>query len=223
MRCDRLLLVFLGSLFGFNPHTYMRCDCVDYFLSFFFWCFNPHTYMRCDFCWFLSPLLFFLFQSTHLHEVWQHYNKNQWDYNCFNPHTYMRCDLATEQVFPTEEVSIHTPTWGVTIGGMTQYIEFDVSIHTPTWGVTLSRRDSKDPKSFNPHTYMRCDEILKEYEFNRLVSIHTPTWGVTSVYTRTVSRKLFQSTHLHEVWPANDGKLTMDALFQSTHLHEVWH
>ena len=54
------------------------------------------------------------FQSTHLHEVWHIFMPIPVRLLCFNPHTYMRCD----------------------IGGMTQYIEFDVSIHTPTWGVT---------------------------------------------------------------------------------------
>ena len=34
------------------------------------------------------------------------------------------------------EVSIHTPTWGVTQLGDTLPFPDVVSIHTPTWGVT---------------------------------------------------------------------------------------
>ena len=33
-------------------------------------------------------------------------------------------------------VSIHTPTWGVTVPASKSIDVYDVSIHTPTWGVT---------------------------------------------------------------------------------------
>ena len=34
-----------------------------------------------------------------------------------------------------------------------------------------------------------------------MVSIHTPTWGVTTEWGATYLNAMFQSTHLHEVWP----------------------
>ena len=57
-----------------------------------------------------------MFQSTHLHEVWPiEYIFSRWQLS-FNPHTYMRCDVCPFSV--THQcliVSIHTPTWGVTL------------------------------------------------------------------------------------------------------------
>ena len=57
-----------------------------------------------------------------------------------------------------EQVSIHTPTKGVTISGYPQNNYIIVSIHTPTKGVT--------------HCLKECTPLDE-------VSIHTPTKGVT--------------------------------------------
>ena len=119
-------------------------------------------------------------------------------------------------------VSIHTPTWGVTLRGTREYAYPRVSIHTPTWGVTYSKdQNSADivfqsthlhevwhyqatkflrHRCFNPHTYMRCDEDAKTVDLATFVSIHTPTWGVTGKAVYLLSINEFQSTHLHEVW-----------------------
>ena len=61
------------------------------------------------------PAVTFLFQSTHLHEVWLSCAPNSDLDIGFNPHTYMRCDLVASAKVPHTKVSIHTPTWGVTI------------------------------------------------------------------------------------------------------------
>ena len=58
--------------------------------------------------------------------------------------------------------------------------------------------------------------------YNRSVSIHTPTWGVTWLHNNRTGIGMFQSTHLHEVWPGNPYPLPSANPFQSTHLHEVW-
>ena len=79
------------------------------------------------------------FQSTHLHEVWQSWQFSHDLINSFNPHTYMRCDKHYANLPTYNKVSIHTPTWGVTV--------------VITTGV--------DPVSFNPHTYMRCDKTTE--------------------------------------------------------------
>ena len=99
---------------------------------------------------------------------------------CFNPHTYMRCDSNRSPPLCVLRVSIHTPTWGVTMRMPRGRAKMLVSIHTPTWGVTPAYRDSVAVHlfqsthlhevwlllltfswciihSFNPHTYMRCD------------------------------------------------------------------
>ena len=172
-----------------------------------------------------------MFQSTHLHEVWHRWTSIVTDTLCFNPHTYMRCDhLRTARLKRTHgfnphtymrcdptngtsvgsfDVSIHTPTWGVTTKPATKSLQHAVSIHTPTWGVTKRwNLDQKDPKfqsthlhevwlypwwlhrslwlCFNPHTYMRCDlHCIVYHIFKFYVSIHTPTWGVTETIRST--------------------------------------
>ena len=82
-------------VFRFNPHTYMRCDPICLYSLTTMYCFNPHTYMRCDIIKAVEYGLMIKFQSTHLHEVWLH------------RHVYHPGFLI---------VSIHTPTWGVTVG-----------------------------------------------------------------------------------------------------------
>ena len=143
-------------------------------------CFNPHTYMRCDFLAIERIIKIRLFQSTHLHEVWlvgffpvllnstfqsTHLHEVWLSFLCMSMH-------ATN-------VSIHTPTWGVTPVRSHPVLRSWVSIHTPTWGVT----------SWG-------EEVNGEWK----VSIHTPTWGVTLRNSSSLVDPKFQSTHLHEVW-----------------------
>ena len=144
----------------------------------------------------------FLFQSTHPRRVW-HYGND-------------RCKSS-------REVSIHTPTKGVT-----KYYSYisahqHVSIHTPTKGVT---RGSPAPSN------------------KVIVSIHTPTKGVTEepllnlglgVFQSTHSRRVwrvpmlrhceklrFQSTHPRRVWPTDFANFCATSQFQSTHPRRVW-
>ena len=121
-----------------------------------------------------------------------------------------------------KEVSIHTPTWGVTaITPMIDYSQGFQSTHLhEVWHTcatlvlemycfnphTYMRCDNLQQKvynmlnSFNPHTYMRCDFGLAPLDHIALVSIHTPTWGVTDNWLIICIVWRFQSTHLHEVW-----------------------
>ena len=55
------------------------------------------------------------FQSTHPRRVWQIEKKIDSVVNGFNPHTHAGCDLTYAEFNPGEEVSIHTPTQGVTL------------------------------------------------------------------------------------------------------------
>ena len=56
------------------------------------------------------------------------------------------------------DVSIHTPTKGVTSINRQKGVSLIVSIHTPTKGVTLYRNVQwRNMKSFNPHTHEGCD------------------------------------------------------------------
>ena len=141
------------------------------------------------------------FQSTHLHEVWlklpMMYVKTQG----FNPHTYMRCDYDVSFLTKYFTVSIHTPTWGVTME-----LRFCVllvlfqSTHLHEVWPTRVNGITTEANSFNPHTYMRCDVQMHDYLLTLRVSIHTPTWGVTTRWSTSTIAWMFQSTHLHEVW-----------------------
>ena len=142
------------------------------------------------------------FQSTHLHEVWPSEASSARFVLSFNPHTYMRCDDIIESIRINLKVSIHTPTWGVTLHLLHTSVMSHVSIHTPTWGVTTFRE-------LKWHMYLFQSTHLHEvwlcynfYDFRSLV---------------------FQSTHLHEVWLWSSISRLYCFKFQSTHLHEVWH
>ena len=112
----RRTLTIMSSYPSFNPHTYMRCD-LRYAPSFLLcWSFNPHTYMRCD-----------LRFRKHRHQT----------FKCFNPHTYMRCDQRWG-VLMSRRLSFNPHTYMRCDGLDCTYCPYlAVSIHTPTWGVTL--------------------------------------------------------------------------------------
>ena len=56
---------------------------------------------------------------------------------CFNPHTHAGCDFVVNPRKAIIQVSIHTPTQGVTLVEYLSKELKEVSIHTPTQGVTL--------------------------------------------------------------------------------------
>ena len=157
----------------------------------------------------------------------------------------MRCDMMVANTKGTATVSIHTPTWGVTVDSTQININPKVSIHTPTWGVTTWTSDIVSAALFqSTHLhevwlhYSFLPYPIRQFQSTHLhevwlrdvilhkkgnVSIHTPTWGVTRAIARARANTQFQSTHLHEVWRLHGIKQTIWSEFQSTHLHEVWH
>ena len=169
------------NVWCFNPHTYMRCDGVPKVWYPIRACFNPHTYMRCDDLRISVIAGTQKFQSTHLHEVWLRgtssihisdcfnphtymrcdwlWHIHQFCYGGFNPHTYMRCDANALHRLQSCQVSIHTPTWGVTL---TEYSDMNKekfqSTHLHEVWLQFPFRIIMD-KGFNPHTYMRCDSM----------------------------------------------------------------
>ena len=144
------------------------------------------------------------FQSTHLHEVWRRRG-------IIFIRTIVSIHTPTWGVTmpffvlnSIHSVSIHTPTWGVTRATSTVVIHSVVSIHTPTWGVTrFARWCWFYYDCFNPHTYMRCDDLHSDADSIMAVSIHTPTWGVTPVYT--VSNQLLYVSIHTPTWGVTNG------------------
>ena len=108
---DGVILIFLS----FNPHTHAGCDSplsVKISISLRF---NPHTHAGCDQSTPYSLSHYSEFQSTHPRRVW----------------------LSNITNISNMEVSIHTPTQGVTRVDDRTSMLLSVSIHTPTQGVTL--------------------------------------------------------------------------------------
>ena len=162
----------------FNPHTHAGCDYPNTKPLFplivsihtptqgvteesiqGFGCirsFNPHTHAGCDSC---------------------HNSNNALHYG-FNPHTHAGCDPIYVTFSILLNVSIHTPTQGVTFIYYTVFFNF----------------------RFNPHTHAGCDYGKWEILCHRTVSIHTPTQGVTISNSDAYRVIEFQSTHPRRVW-----------------------
>ena len=75
----------------------------------------------------------------------------------FNPHSHTGSDLCQDQ----------------------RAIFTEVSIHTPTRGVTKGRVKARHTKGFNPHSHTGSDLHVTAIALGTHVSIHTPTRGVT--------------------------------------------
>ena len=165
---------------SFNPHTYMRCDCMWSTWNTVLACFNPHTYMRCDLSMNVLSTL----------------------YRGFNPHTYMRCDsVPPNTLHPMmlfQSTHLHE-VWPAKLNWLALWHQFQSTHLHEVW--LLFRWSLRCPSCFNPHTYMRCDIQAYFSGVRYGVSIHTPTWGVTYALEQQEAERKFQSTHLHEVWP----------------------
>ena len=107
----------IKSVFCFNPHTHEGCDTkLDRVIRFLI-SFNPHTHEGCD-----NNVMRYKLMSA-----------------SFNPHTHEGCDPAAKIDVILDDVSIHTPTKGVTV--------FSAILYKLKW-------------SFNPHTHEGCDEMI---------------------------------------------------------------
>ena len=165
-----------------------------------------------------------LFQSTHPRRVWHLYSPFKpclLSFNphthegcdsqvckyvqlpvCFNPHTHEGCDPNRRSARTFFQVSIHTPTKGVTllIALLAKVWRFNPHTHegcdSKRRGAILQRKEfqSTHPRRvwhahllqwrlggcFNPHTHEGCDAPMAQLVKATGVSIHTPTKGVTS-------------------------------------------
>ena len=71
----------------------------------------------------------------------------------FNPHTHEGCDCLRCLRCALNDVSIHTPTKGVTEDLEKDVRKDEVSIHTPTKGVTIAelRKDAEEVEFQSTH------------------------------------------------------------------------
>ena len=134
--CDQIQRDWQEKMWGFNPHTHAGCDCITLSRSYrIAHGFNPHTHAGCDSTKAppkpsikvsihtptqgVTPLIRLLilvskFQSTHPRRVWLTVDWVGCICESFNPHTHAGCDSALLDQSKEYQVSIHTPTQGVT-------------------------------------------------------------------------------------------------------------
>ena len=130
-----------------------------------------------------------------------------------------------------KNVSIHTPTQGVTYQFHLVQKKLQVSIHTPTQGVTgywtamVCPEDRFNPHThagcdfqsnfnrqcvvgFNPHTHAGCDlQVMTDLILYK-VSIHTPTQGVT-IYDRQIEAVEAVSIHTPTQGVTSSSNITL--------------
>ena len=140
--------------------------------------FNPHTHEGCD-IWSLSRSLGCL---------------------SFNPHTHEGCDSFLFLIQHFIDVSIHTPTKGVTPfnpQGCLKPWTFQSTHPRRVWR-HINFHTFVSKASFNPHTHEGCDSaniVILVWVF---VSIHTPTKGVTLLSGIRTSSAWCFNPHTHE-------------------------
>ena len=163
--------------------------------------FNPHTHEGCD-----------ELSSTH--------SKMRIS---FNPHTHEGCDFYRWSLYiKVYEVSIHTPTKGVTghtgqrsdrnrcfnphthegcdcVGGGAEPGGICFNPHTHEGCDAIAKTPNFGFACFNPHTHEGCDLSLIHISDELNVSIHTPTNGYTIYHHKIQRKKQFQSTHPRRV------------------------
>ena len=120
---------------------------------------------------------------------------------CFNPHTHEGCDGKNQLSSNKHQVSIHTPTKGVTQIEYCRHYHDSVSIHTPIQGVT--HKGSKTTavwkfQSTHPYRVWRMVQliIISKLCFNP----HTHTGCDRTAAIMASSYYKFQSTHPYRVW-----------------------
>ena len=145
----------------FNPHTHAGCDAMSFPETHSPVCFNPHTHAGCDFssifCEFHG-----MFQSTHPRRVWQSLMYCPCFFQGFNPHTHAGCDYIKVFQLRQYNVSIHTPTQGVTCTHICQrWFQLGFNPHTHAGCDFPFSPMNTYKNSFNPHTHAGCDFVFK--------------------------------------------------------------
>ena len=122
------------------------------------------------------------FQSTHPRRVWhiEKFGNVRFDVSIHTPT--QGVTYAFWNCFCYDNVSIHTPTQGVTIATISHIVwdEFQSTHPRRVWHNWKIEQDYK--KCFNPHTHAGCDTTKQDKQVAPYVSIHTPTQGVTKKF-----------------------------------------
>ena len=137
------------------------------------------------------------FQSTHPRRVWRPFNTHTGVQVSFNPHTHAGCDHSEANDLYYYNVSIHTPTQGVTIdyGDKTHILMFQSTHPRRVWRSITSFSRARSVSIHTPTQGVTFYHLLKINFYP--VSIHTPTQGVTiSPHSRRPTGRSF-NPHTH--------------------------
>ena len=176
------------------------------------------------------PRVFFLalpkkFQSTHPRRVWPEYQKlinERTEFQSTHPRRVWL--LIVFKLSSWQDVSIHTPTKGVTTYHcwLSLWL-WSFNPHTHEGCDKHCRYYHNSKAGFNPHTHEGCDRISKRVRLS-LPGFNPHTHegcDVTSSFV-LVLLMLFQSTHPRRVWLKNSFRQAVIPMFQSTHPRRVW-
>ncbi len=120
--------------------------------------------------------------------------------------------MSSGHVPSVHRISIHAPTWGVTVILHFSGCHFIISIHAPTWGVTPPHSSGSPViRYFNSRSHVGSDTEALDFLGKKYISIHAPTWGVTrsAVFSR---RSFFDFNSRSHV--GSDAKRCRDGLAQ---------
>ena len=139
------------------------------------------------------------FQSTHPRRVWHPVERSSHVLSCFNPHTHEGCDNASRR----------------------GYILYNVSIHTPTKGVTSGRRHNNGRSEKFQSTHPRRVWLF-DFFFNNSIAMFQSThprrvWQCLA--NDFLDSYKFQSTHPRRVWREKDEVNDCPVSF-NPHTHE---
>ena len=139
----------------------MRCDCFARLIKLCFSSFNPRTYMRCDALANYPPASWFVFQSTHLHEV-----RRRYDISKAHRAKFQSTHLHEVRHWPTSQRLTLRLFQSTHLHEVRQLLSHPNSIlamfqSTHLHEVRPSKMSIHDcNSSFNPRTYMRCDHKM---------------------------------------------------------------
>ena len=155
----------IKSVFCFNPHTHEGCDFL--FLKFLFQLHvSIHTPTKGVTDLFVRSVVAKPFQSTHPRRVWLYAKWITKGPTSFNPHTHEGCDVNLSLRVQRYQVSIHTPTKGVTLQPRNSGLQllFQSTHPRRVW----RQRPWEPPASsgFNPHTHEGCDRASCSASFS---------------------------------------------------------
>ena len=116
----------------------------------------------------------------------------------FNPHSHKGSDDSRSKFNPFLDISIHTPTRGVTRFELKEAIGeiFQSTLPQGEWRYVKAVCWSL--WNFNPHSHKGSDFHSLELSFFRIISIHTPTRGVTRYCSFPPYRRYDFNPHSHK-------------------------